>query len=133
MADLTITEANIDLVSGNTAFKDAAETVTAGDVVYITSSSTIGVASNDSATKDTVAGIALNAGTSGHPIVYAVDGAVVGFGAILTVGTWYVLSADGAISPVADQTTNDYVALIGYAITTSNMQLKIVNTGLQQA
>ncbi len=132
MVDLTITEANVDWVSGGKKTLDAAETITAGDVVYAASSTTVGVATNADANKDTVVGIALNAATAGQPCTYAQHGAVVGFGAILTVGVFYVLSATGAISPITDSTTSDYVALLGYATTTSNLQVYIVNTGLQQ-
>ena len=132
MADLTITVANVDWVSGGKRTKDAAETITAGDCLYELAAGTVGVATNADATKDTVVGIALNDATSGHPCTYAEHGAVVGFGAILTVGIQYMLSATGAISPSADSATSDYVSFIGHAITTSNMQVYIVNTGLQQ-
>lgn len=134
MADLVITEANVDWVSGNyKETKDAAETVTAGDCLYAVSTTTVGVATNADAEKDTVVGVALNAASSGHPVTYAKTGCVVGFGAILTVGTWYVLSATGAISSTADATSSDYVSLIGYATTTSNMTIHLLNTGLQIA
>jgi hypothetical protein len=133
MVDLTITVANVDWVSGVKKTLDAAETITAGDCLYMVTSSTCGVANVTDAAKDAVIGIALNDGTAGHPITYAVDGAVVGFGAILTVGVWYCLSATGAIAPVADLATSDYISYVGYGITTSNMQLKIINTGLQFA
>ena len=53
------------------------------------------------------------------------------FGAVLTVAETYLLSVDGAFSPIADKATNDYMAIIGYGKTTSNMQVKIVNMDLQ--
>lgn len=133
MADLVITAANVVLVSGPTATKDAAETVSVGDWVYDASSTTVGVATNADEAKDTVSGMALNAATTGQPVTYAKDGAVVALGSILTVGAWYVLSAAGATSPVADQATNDYVTGVGYGSTASNLTLVITNTGLQAA
>ena len=133
MADLTITVANIDWVSGSKETKDAAETITAGDCLYEVTSTTCGVCNVTDAAKDACIGIALNDGTTGHPITYAKSGAVVGFGAILTVGVWYCISATGAIAPVADLATSDYISYVGYGITTSNMQLRIINTGLQFA
>ena len=133
MADLTITVANIDWVSGGRARLDAAETVTAGDVLYSVTSTTCGVAVVTDAAKDAVIGIALNDATAGHPVTYALSGAVVGFGAIITVGVVYVLSADGGIAPTADLATSDYISYLGHGITTSNMELKITNTGLQFA
>ena len=132
MADLTITAANVVLVSGNTSTKNASETITVGDLVYSSAATTVGVAANDDATEDTVVGIALNAATTGQPVNYAEHGAVVGFGAILTVGVFYCLSAAGAISPTADSATSDYVSLAGYGMTTSNMKMQFLNTGLQQ-
>ena len=133
MADLTITEANIVWVSGPKNTRNAAEAVTAGDWLYAASTTTVGVATNADAAKDTVIGIALNAAGTGQPVTYAENTAVVGFGAILAVAVWYVLSAAGATSAVADQTSADYVSGVGYGLTTSNMQLVITNTGLQQA
>lgn len=133
MADLTITQANIDWISGDRGTLDAAETVTAGDWLYAATAATCGVATNNDAAKDTVIGIALNAGTAGHPIVYAKHGAVVGFGAILGVGEMYVLSAAGATSLVADKASSDYMVYVGYGLTTSNMYVNIINTGLQLA
>jgi hypothetical protein len=131
MANLTITVSNIDWVSGPKGTYDAAETITAGDLLYQATSTTVGVAANSDTAKDTVIGIALNDGTTGHPITYAKENAVVGFGAILTVGVYYVLSTAGLISPMTDAATSDYMAYIGYGLTTSNMKVKIVNTGLQ--
>jgi len=131
MADLSITAANIVLVSGDTATKNAAEAVTAGNWLYAPTSTTVGVASNGAVAKQTVVGLALNSAGVGQPVTYALPGSVVTFGAILSVATWYVLSASGATSPVADQTSADYVSLVGYGLTTANMQLRIVNTGLQ--
>ena len=133
MADLTITAANVDWVSGSKSTKDAAETIAVGDCVYDTGSSTYGVASNGAAAKDSVVGIALNAATAAHPVTIAETGAGVGFGAILTVGEMYVLSATGKISPIGDKASSDYVSYIGYGDTTSNMKLTIHNTGRQVA
>jgi len=133
MADLSITATSVELVSGSTGTKDAAESITAGQVLYLTSNGEVGVASNDNANKDTVEGLALNGAAAGQPVTYAKTGAEVTIGATLTVGTFYVLSASGAISPIDDMATSDYVALLGYGKTTANLYTQFVNTGLQQA
>jgi len=133
MANLTITVANVDWVSGSRKRLDAAETITAGDCLYAATSTTAGVVNVTDAAKDVCVGIALNDATAGHPVTYAESGAVVGFGAILTVGIWYCISATGLIAPVADLATSDYISYVGYGITTSNMQVRIINTGLQFA
>ena len=133
MVDLTITVANVDYVSGSRARLDAAETITAGDAIYAASGTTCGVCDVTDETKDVCIGVALNDGTAGHPITYAVSGAVVTIGSTIVVGTWYVISASGALAPAADLATNDYVSFVGYGITTANMKLQIINTGLQFA
>lgn len=133
MVALVITEANVAFVSGDKETRNAAETITAGDCLYTASTLTVGVATNADVAKDHVIGIALNAATTGQPCTYAKSGSVVGFGAILAVGKFYQLGAAGAIDPVADGASNDYVSLIGYGDTTSNMKVQIVNTGRQIA
>jgi hypothetical protein len=130
MVDIVITVANVDWVSGPKESRDASETITAGDCVYAVSSTTLGVCDRTDAAKDVCVGIALNDGTTGHPIVYAKSGAVVGFGAILTAGLEYCVSDAGGISLVADLASNDYASYLGHALTTSNLQLVIKNTAI---
>lgn len=78
---------------------NAAENVSAGDVVYLTSSSTFGLADADASGKKIVFGIALNTDTTGNPIKVATTP-----GQILTVNT--DLSAATVGVPVyADKTT----------------------------
>ena len=131
MADLVITASDVVLISGATSTHDAAEAVTAGNWVYKASDTTVGVASNASASKATVAGIALNSAATGQPVTYAKDGAEVTIGTPATLLAWYVLSAAGATSPVADQTMNDYGSLVGYGSSGTAIKVTIVNTGEQ--
>lgn len=131
MADLVITASNVVLISGATSTHDAAEAVTAGEWIYKASDTTVGVASNDNAAKATVAGLALNSAATGQPVTYAKDGAEVTIGATATLLVWYVLSASGATSPVADQATNDYGSLVGYGSSGTAIKINIVNTGEQ--
>lgn len=131
MADLTITAANVTLVSGTTGKKNATGTIGVGQPLYADSTSTVAQASNAAGSTDEVVGISLNAATAGQPVVYAMNNAVVGFGAILTVTETYVLSASGLISPIGDIATNDYVTRLGYGLTASNMQLDLKTFSLQ--
>ena len=130
MSDLVITASNIVQSSGTKNTLIAAETITAGAWLYAATATTVGLASNVSAVKAVVIGLALNGGVAGQPITYAMHDAVVAFGAILTAGAWYVVSAAGATSPVADQTSGDYSSLCGVGLTTSTMKIKLVVPGV---
>lgn len=132
MADLTITAANIVPVSGFTPYDGTSgATITAGLACYLDSAAgTIKIADNDaSAAAATVKGISLHAALAGQPIRLIVGGSL-GMGAILTAGVFYYLGEDGGICPVADLGTPEWVTLIGYGSTTSNLVLSIVNTGV---
>ncbi len=55
----------------------------------------------------------------------------VNLGATLTVGTTYVVSATkGAIAPIADLTTLDYVTILGTASTTALLDFVVTSTGI---
>lgn len=134
MADLTITAANVKLVSGSTSRMVAGATLTAGQVVYEEASTEKAkLADNDSATAEVraIKGITLHAALADQPVVVAGNGAVVEFGAILTAGTDYYLSGTpGGICPRADVTTGDDPVRIGMALTTARLQLDFNDPGV---
>ena len=127
MADLTITAANVKLVSGPTEHAIAGAAFTAGQVAYRAAANKRAMlADNDSATAEVrgVHGVALNSAAIDQPITLAKNGAVVNIGATLTPGTDYYLSGTpGAICPRADVTTGDDPIRIGIALTAANLQL----------
>ncbi|KFL31478.1 hypothetical protein JP75_08020 [Devosia riboflavina] len=127
MADISISAANVKLVSGPTKSLIAAAVLTAGQACYQASvTKKAGLADNDSATAEirSIGGLALNGAAADQPVVLALNGAVVNVGAVLTAGTDYYLSGTpGAICPRADVTTGDDPIRIGIALTTSNLQL----------
>jgi len=135
---LTITAANVTLVSGAQSTGVAATALTPGMPVYQDSSN-----SNrwtkcdaDATGKDACTGVTLTtADAAGQPIVVATTaGTVIGFGAILTVAEGYFVgSTAGLINPTADITTNWKPCLIGWGITTSNMQLVLSASGVAHA
>jgi hypothetical protein len=132
MADLTITASAIIPVSGFTPFDAmAGANITAGLASYLDAAAgTIKIADNDaSAAAATVKGISLHAALTSQPIRLIIGGSL-GMGAILTAGVFYYLGEDGGICPVADLGTPEWVSLIGYGSTTSNLVLSIVNTGV---
>jgi hypothetical protein len=134
MADLTITAANVKLVSGSTQTLISGATITAGQVAYkAAATSKAQLADNDNATAEVRAihGLALHAALADQPLTVALNGAVVAFGAILTAGTEYYLSGTpGGICPRADVTTGDDPVRVGMALTTANLQLDFLDPGV---
>lgn len=132
MTDLVITAANVELVSGTKKFGIAAEAITAGQPVHkLASDGEIYLSDADHATvaKRVVTGIALNGAAAGQPVGYQIDG-VIDIGATVTVGEIYVLSGTaGGIAPEADLASGDRVAVLGVGLTSSNIQLGILNSG----
>jgi hypothetical protein len=132
MADLSITPSNVAAQPGATTRAVAyGEAITPGIVVYEDSADGEAKAADcTSADTDAVAGIALNGGGDGQPGKIVTDGDV-SLGAVLTVGTIYVLSESGAIAPAADLVADDYVSVLGVAVSTSLLRLAINNSGVQ--
>lgn len=127
MADISITVANVKLVSGSTEDGVAGATLTAGAIGYKEASSgKIKLADNDSATAEirAIYGMALHGSLADQPVRLAKNGAVVDLGAVLTAGVDYYLSGTpGAICPRADVTTGDDPIRVGIAETTSHLKL----------
>lgn len=134
MADLSITAANVALVSGTSGTGTAGETVTAGQALYLKSAdSRLWLADcDDTSATATIKGVALNGASAGQPLAYAESGAVVTIGATTTIGEIYVLSGTaGGVAPEGDHASDDYVSLIGVGVTAANIKLTIVNSGVQ--
>lgn len=134
MADLTITAANVKLVSGPTEQLVAGAALTAGQVAYKeAATSKAKLSDNDSATAEVRAfhGLTLHAASTDQPILLAKNGAIVDLGAILTAGVDYYLSGTpGGICPRADVTTGDDPIRIGMALTTSRLQIDSNDPGV---
>jgi hypothetical protein len=131
VADVTITPANV-ISTATTVMKSgfAGAAVTAGQAVYVDPAD--GKVKPALATADatsTVAGIALHAAAVGQPVWYTTDGPL-NVGAVLAAGKLYVLSGAGAggIAPAADLAVNWRTTVVGYAKTTSQLQLTLHNT-----
>lgn len=137
MADLVITAASVALVSGGVFDGTAGATITAGQVVYqdATDANKLKLAQADgaAAAEAEVRGIALHASLNGQPLRIQTGG-VINLGATLVVGETYMLGdTAGAIRPVADVGASDYVSMIGIALTAANLQLNILNSGIEHA
>lgn len=132
MTALSITEANVSLVSAPPGAvlhgQIAGAAITIGQAVYLADDGKWYLAQGDGTTTEAGAndvGIALTrAAAAGQPISVAKPGAIVGFGAILTAGLFYIIGdTAGAIYPSADAGSADKVTLLGQAKSTSQMLL----------
>lgn len=129
MANLTITAASVVGGSERTRVSGTAgETITAGQAVY--RNSTTGkwmLADSNAATAEARAaiGIALNGAAVNQPVAVQKSGDVT-IGATLTAGLAYYLSdTPGALCPVADVGSGEYVCLIGLAKSTTVLAVNI--------
>lgn len=138
MADLVITPANV--IKGSvtaypnlTATGIAGETITAGQAVYINASDSNKIYkadANASSSSAAAVGIALHAALAGQPVQYMTSGALT-FGAILTVGQYYVVSATaGGIAPTADLASGWYSTLLMWGYSTSVAIVNPIPTGV---
>lgn len=102
-------------------------TANIGDAVYRDSATnTWKQADNNSTTAEArqATGIAINTGRTGHPITVARSGTLTCASAPLTAGTAYYLSdTPGAICPIADVGSGEYVCLVGIAKSTTELVL----------
>jgi fructose-specific component phosphotransferase system IIB-like protein len=137
MADLVITAANV-LPGSSAVIKEgtAGAAITAGQVVYADSATnTYKLADCNSATAAVRSpkGIALHAAASGQPIAILTSGLIT-IGATVAVGVPYFLSGTaGGIRPLADNVTGDYVTYLGIGKSTTQIDVKIHESGAAMA
>lgn len=135
MAALTITAANVDPTATATIVtKTAGATITAGQALYLDSSSLLQLARANAASTDAVVGISLCGAAANQPCTY-ITGGTFNPGATVEVGVYYYLSsaAAGAIIPVADIGSSGYVTKLMYGTTTSECKVELTTTGLALA
>lgn len=124
MADLTVTASQV-LPGAGARFADgtAGVAVTAGQVVYQSTSDTMLLADADAGTPAAAngRGIALNGASIGQPVRIQTEGTItLGAGAAPVKGTIYVLSGTaGGICPAADLASGDRVTVLGVGGTTA--------------
>lgn len=136
MADLSQTAANVKPGENITPrMRQAGEAITQGMPYYIsvTDSKAYQTDANDGAAKAEVRGIALT-GAAIDGWFVAQESGLINVGATLAVGTLYVVSATkGAIAPIGDITSGQYVSSIGIATTTALLNLKPDPSGVTKA
>jgi hypothetical protein len=137
MANLTQTAATVKASSKATK-KDgiAGATIVAGNVLYLDEADNkLKLAdANGVASGRIVAGIALNGSSDGQPVKYATSDPALVLGATLVVGQDYMLSdTPGAIAPVSDAVSGDYVTVLGVAISVTELNFAPVAAGAPKA
>jgi hypothetical protein len=139
--DLSITVANIIPAAGYNATRlAAAVAITQGQSLYEDNSVPPSVwrladanASATTAGGSSSVAIALTPALTGQPCFGMTTGSLA-FGAILTKGIRYVISANaGGIAPDADLASGWYRTDLGYGLSTTVLQMNIVITGLALA
>lgn len=130
MADISVTAASVVKVAGaNVEVGVAGATITAGQVLYLDSNNLLQLADADASGKTTVAGIALHGASANQPLAYLTGGDLT-FNAVLTSGTIYTLSdTAGGIRPAVDDNSGDTISVLGVATSTTNLRVKIHNSG----
>lgn len=136
MTDLVVTPAGV--VKGAdavTSTKIALATVTAGQVVYLSSTGQVGLHDANSGTAEVRVpyGIALNGAAANQPVTVQIDGELT-MGATLGVGIVYLASpTPGGIMPSADAANGDTINLVGVGKTASVLKMKLFASGVIKA
>ncbi len=135
MADIAITAANVVKGAGATVVEGiAGATITAGQVIYSdTANGGVMKLANaiTSALTAAASGIALHGALTGQPIAYLSAGPLTCGGTLVAGKPYYVSgTASGNLCPVADLTTTWIPCSLGYASSTTVLQVGIVPTGV---
>lgn len=134
MTDLAITAAQVQPGTTDASFAQgtAGATITAGQTVYLDSSSGTYKPANatTSAATAAVVGVALNGASSGQPLKIQVGGTLtLGAGAAPAVGTVYCQSTNnGGIAPAVDLATGMRTSILGVGGAANTIILKINNS-----
>lgn len=135
MADLVVTAANVAQAANVTRETGTAgETLTAGQSVYLKSTDSKYYKAKASGTAEEAGsngfGVALHGALANQPITVQKGGTIT-IGATVAVGTEYVISATyGGIAPRGDLVSTNKYTRLGYATTTTIIQLDEAYTGL---
>jgi len=133
MADLSPAAANI-VADYQAKIKTgvAAEAISAGEALYIdsTDDDELALAKHDGTEAEAQAvGIAIADAANGATVTYITEGELA-LGSILTAGVVYGLSATyGAVAPITDTGSSDYVTVLGVAKSAGTLEVKIIISG----
>lgn len=135
MSDFSQTAASV--IPGSNAKRKPvtlAETVTAGQIGYITTSGTAGKADANDADKHVVAGYFETGGATGQRVNLITEDDDATLGITFAIGDIAILSATaGGIAPAADAATGMRVTSLGVAKSTSKLNFRPVASGAAMA
>ena len=132
MTDISPTASGVENnSSGNTNTALAGETLTQGQPVYEKTAGVMWKTDSSELASAAAAGITLNAASAGQPINYQKSGSIDLGATVLTVGEVYCVSTTaGGIAPDEDVTTGLYRTVLGVAITTRDLMIRIQVSGV---
>lgn len=135
MADLTQTAANVKPLSGGAvALAVGAEALTQGQPLYLDGAKYRRCTAAGTVAQAKCEAIALTPCGVDGPVVIARAGMDIDLGATLAVGTVYAVSATtGAIAPIADLVSTNFVTPIGTATTASKLKFNPQPSGVAKA
>ena len=137
MADLTITAAQVNLVSGETGVLTAGEAVSAGEVLYKKAADGKAWLAISSASASAAAiGIALCDAAAEQQVVHAKAGAIVDLGAAAAAaaGEGYAVSdTAGGLQLDADLVESEFVTRVCEGLGDDNVRVTLTRTGIQHA
>ena len=134
MADITITAANVALVSGGGSLTGTSGVnITAGQSVYkdSTDSNKIKLADADASASAVSVGIALHGSLTGQPITYQNTGSITIGGTVVVGEVYFVSPTAGGIAPDADIITGKYRSLLGIGTSATVIKLNLDASGVQ--
>lgn len=135
MVDIVVTDANVVKGTGaKTRSGIAGVTITAGQTLYKDTSDgdkyKLYDADGATAIIRKLAGVALNGAAAGQPVTIQYEGNIT-IGSVTAAGTVYLGSdTAGGIRPNVDSNTGDYVTVLGIGISTTEIMMKIVESGV---
>jgi len=134
MADVTVTAANV--VPTGSSLREtgiAGVALTAGKTVYKEAATgQFKLADADHATLEARIpyGITCNDAAIGQPVTVVTSGDI-GFGVVLTAGiAYYQSDTPGGIGVIIDLEAGDRIVFLGFATTTANLNVRIVDSGV---
>ncbi len=129
MADLTQTAANVGLTDQSGArirVVKAGEAITQGMPVYVNDAEYYQCDASALASA-ACAGIAMTPAADGEYFAMAGDDTTVDLGGTLTIGETYCVSATkGAIAPIADLSSGEFVTILGTATAADELKLQLI-------
>jgi hypothetical protein len=136
MADLTITAANVakGTNAAVTSTYLAGASITAGQAVYLdTTTSTMKLADADALASSAAFGIALNSAATGQPIAVQRSGSITIGATVATGVAYYVSTTAGGICLESDLSTGDFPHFLGFATSTTVIDLNPKACGVAKA